>query len=52
MGKFFRTVPAQMAGSRLTGIPAIIILNKIVATILMVGHITAMVPAWRRRFQR
>ena len=49
MGKFFRTVPAQMAGSWLTGMPAIIMLNKIVAAILMVGHMTATVPAWRRR---
>lgn len=45
IGKFFRTVPAQMAGSWLTGMPAIIILNKIAAAILMAGHITAMVPA-------
>ena len=45
MGKFFRTVPAQMAGSRLTGMHAIIILKKIVSTILKVGHLTAMVPA-------
>ena len=45
MGKFFRTVPTQMAGSWLTGMPAIMMLKRIVATRLMVGHMTATVPA-------
>ena len=40
MGKFFSNVPAQIAGSWLTGFPARIRLNKIEATRLIVGYIT------------
>ena len=47
MGKFFKKVPTQMAGSWLTGAPARITLKRIEATRLMAGHITATVPSWR-----
>ena len=47
MGKFFRRVPAQIAGSRVTGAPARMTLNKMEATRLIVGHMMATVPAWR-----
>ena len=39
MGKFFSSVPAQMAGSWLTGACPRIILNSMDAAKLMVGHI-------------
>ena len=43
MGKFFSTVPTQMAGSWLTGAPPSMMLNKIAATMLMVGHMISTV---------
>lgn len=49
IGKFFSTVPIQMAGSRETGMPAMIILNRIEAVRLIAGHMTATVPAWFSR---
>ena len=47
MGKFLRRVPAQIAGSRVTGAPARMTLNKMEAARLIVGHMMATVPAWR-----
>ena len=38
------TVPTQIAGSCVKDCLARITLNRIEATILMVGHMTAMVP--------
>ena len=52
IGKFFMIVPAQIAGSWEIGIPAIITLKRIEATRLMVGHMTATVPAWRIFWQK
>lgn len=40
MGKFFSSVPAQIAGSWLTGACPNMMLNSMVAARLMVGHIT------------
>lgn len=47
MGKFFKNVPAQIAGNCNGLSPARMTWNRIEATRLMVGHITATVPAWR-----
>lgn len=47
IGKFLITVPTQMAGSWAAGIPAMTTLNRTEATKLMVGHMTATVPAYR-----
>lgn len=49
IGKFLISVPIQTAGSFVTGIPSIMILYRIEATRLIAGHMTAIVPAWRRR---
>lgn len=51
IGKFLISVPIQTAGSFVTGIPSIMILYRIEATRLIAGHMTAIVPAWRRRRQ-
>lgn len=45
MGKFLRTVPTHIAGSCVGLFPAKITLNKIEATILIVGHIMPTVQA-------
>lgn len=48
IGKFFKRVPIQMAGSCTAGAPPRMMLNSMEATRLIVGHMTATVPAWRR----
>ena len=45
MGKFLMIVPTQIAGSCVGGCLAKITLNRIDATMLMVGHMTPIVPA-------
>ena len=48
IGKFLRMVPIQVAGNCESGAPAKIILKRMDATRLIVGHMMATVPAWRR----
>ena len=45
IGKFLSMIPAQISGSWITGAPPSIILKRIDATRLIVGHMIAMVPA-------
>ena len=45
IGKFFIIVPAQIAGNCETGCPARMTLKRTDAAMLIVGHMTATVPA-------
>jgi hypothetical protein len=49
IGKFLKRVPVQIAGSCDHGAPARIMLNRIEATMLIVGHMTATVHDCRIR---